>query len=551
MATNSQKRGCAIIIALLILGVSLSWLMRGMHWLLVWVDRALSGVMPASPVYSWTVFGAIIGLVLYAGMHGAKARRATLRPAVAVLIALGLVAGGRFFPVLPYYFERTWASVRPKPAVPAPNSAVSNPDQSLTVGSIAIAAEGAASTPRPITPPPVPVADPSRIATPQVPERQPTTVVTAKSVLERYVRETGGRKAREAVRSLQTRAKVTGMWGDDFVIATDRAQFPDRQISRWETSKSTLIFEQALVGDVAWQRTPSGLRLLTQTELTRAVWALRSDEVLLTPELFYTSMTVEGINVDINGVSSTQLMLDGPMGRSTQYFSNGSGLLLRDEGLTLIADKEMRTITDFSDYRDQGGLLVPHVLRIVAGELRVTFEMVDIKINVAFPVETFLVPDDVKALVFNELPAEARRELEAVCKKLYDEIAWVKKSRGDRRNLIERGLANADSPDASDRKFVEDIKDLLAAGARDERARLAILSSDVLGTLQQQPHRVRVASSHGLARTRTQGSDDIAPIAARILSSAVTQPVAVRLEDVEAWLNAAIPPVEVPSRLKK
>jgi len=538
MATHTQNRGCFAIIALVIVIVGVSWMMRGMHWLLVWVDRALSGVVPADPVYSWAVFGAIIGLVLYVGMHGAKARRATLRPTIAALVTLGLLVGGRFVPHAIYSVERTWVTMRSKSVVQSPGSADSNSDQPLANGTLA--AKRAASAALPTTPSPV-----------QGPERPQPVPVTAKSVLERYVRESGGRQAREAVKSLETRANATGMWGKDHVVFTAQNQYPDREIYRCETTTSKLIYERGIVGDVAWERSAAnGLRLLTRKELEQAKWVLRADEVLLNPSGFYTTMTVEGTNVDVERVSTTKLVLDGPMGRSTHYYSNNNGLLVRTEEIAATANGEAQTIIDLGAYRAVAGVLVPHTLRMSTNNMKVTFEYVEMKPNVTFPADTFRIPDDVKALLGLEmLDPETHRLLETICENLCDQLAMLKEGRIKCRTLIERGLANADSADPSDRNFVQYVKEVLASSVRDEQAIFSTISH-IFEKLWSQPPTVRNLAIAVLPSVRKADTENIRAMASGLLNSAMSLQAAPSAREVEIRVNALIPSIEVPAKLK-
>jgi photosynthetic reaction center cytochrome c subunit len=88
---------------------------------------------------------------------------------------------------------------------------------------------------------------------------------------------------------------------------------------------------------------------------------------------------------------------DGPKGLvATLYFDKQSGLLLRELRYTRSPIGRVPTQIDYSDYRDVGGIKIPHRLTFAWLDGRDSIELKEVQVNVPIPDAKFGTPEQVK-----------------------------------------------------------------------------------------------------------------------------------------------------------
>ncbi len=180
--------------------------------------------------------------------------------------------------------------------------------------------------------------------------------VSAESIIEDYLKALGGRQALAAVKdiSITMKADVQGM----SIQAVNRKKAPGKMLATF--TASGMVLNQIKCDGQKVEVTAMGQKQPVDEKTAAAT----KREAMLFPELSYDA---EGITLQFKGIES----IDGkkayrvdvidPQGEATtDYFEIATGLKIR----SVSVEGETTAVSDYSDYREVGGVRVPHKVTI-------------------------------------------------------------------------------------------------------------------------------------------------------------------------------------------
>lgn len=199
--------------------------------------------------------------------------------------------------------------------------------------------------------------------------------LTAKDVVEAHVRAIGGRSAIAAVKDMERSyaATVQGME----VVLTEHHKAPDSYALDMRMGPMTL---QKLVyaGGRGYRQDMEGRMELNDIELADARESSHPFPEAHYEELDY-EMFLSGI-VTIDGKRTYRVQFNKENGVFTEYYDVETGLKVRRSEPEETAQGRIEVVTDYSDYREVGGVKVPYAIRQNAG-MDMRFTATDIKVN--------------------------------------------------------------------------------------------------------------------------------------------------------------------------
>lgn len=199
----------------------------------------------------------------------------------------------------------------------------------------------------------------------------------AEDVLAAYVKAIGGKAALEKVKDVRKdyTTSVQGMTAS----LTEYNKAPNKYAMEMKMG-DMLLQKMAYDGSRGKLSSMAGEKELVDTELD----PLR-ESAFAFPELHYTEMEYAakllGV-VDLKGVKAYRVQVQTlPGGRFDEYYDVKTGLKLRrKENQEQEGGGWVQVITDYSDYRPEGGVLFPHVL-LQKGGMDMTLNATSIAVN--------------------------------------------------------------------------------------------------------------------------------------------------------------------------
>jgi hypothetical protein len=225
------------------------------------------------------------------------------------------------------------------------------------------------------------------------------SLVTAESVLDRFVDATGGRETYEKLKTRISRGTVLRTSMDDLSLLT---VYETASTSRYWLSRSESLGEQeeGSIGECAWSCSlMSGPHLKKGAELADALRTAPIDAPLRWRESF-TKVDYAGTKElfgKICHVVKGELHGSGP---ETQYYEADSGLLVRIELTLHLEGSELPGVITFEEYRDVDGLLLPHTIRrdhASIDEMVIKIEEIDHETPI--PSSVFVPPEEILTLI--------------------------------------------------------------------------------------------------------------------------------------------------------
>jgi outer membrane lipoprotein-sorting protein len=217
---------------------------------------------------------------------------------------------------------------------------------------------------------------------------------TVDSVLEKYVKASGGKSALEKVTSRMIKGKLENQMIPSGAEWRFYAKAPDKQ--RVEVEIPGLgTSEDGFDGQVAWSKSAVGLRSKTGDELAKT----KRDSQFMRELHFKTifpNLIYKGVEkVDSEDANVLEFKAAGDS-KETFFFSKNSGLLLRQDSEFSTGQGKVVSKAAFSDYRQVDGINYPHAIKgsINAGgqDLEFTLKITEIQQNVKLEDSKFSKP---------------------------------------------------------------------------------------------------------------------------------------------------------------
>jgi len=222
-------------------------------------------------------------------------------------------------------------------------------------------------------------------------------VPSATQILDKYIAAVGGAQRLAGLTSFIATGSSVGYeglgGGGSFTIyakapnqRTTQIQFKDHP----ERGDSTRTFD----GEIGWVKSPRSL--LGQFELTGSERdGVRLDAMMSFPGQIKTILTNWRVGAPDTIGDKDVYVVQGSGLRgflATFYFDQGSGLLLRVVRYSTSPIGRVPTQTDYSDYRDVGGIKFPFKYTFSWLDGRDSFQLSDVKTNVAIDAAKFAKP---------------------------------------------------------------------------------------------------------------------------------------------------------------
>ncbi|MCB0398479.1 MAG: insulinase family protein, partial [Winogradskyella sp.] len=107
-------------------------------------------------------------------------------------------------------------------------------------------------------------------------------------------------------------------------------------------------------------------------------------------ELFMESSNLELVSkTTIDGTDVYKIKVTKDDKSSYRYYDVETGYLLRTEETNETQGQSITTVTDYSNYKDVNGVMMPYTMKVTAGPQAFTFETTEVKINEGVTAEDF------------------------------------------------------------------------------------------------------------------------------------------------------------------
>lgn len=182
--------------------------------------------------------------------------------------------------------------------------------------------------------------------------------VSGKDVVAAYIKAIGGEATVRAVTSLvmESTMNVPGM--GEMTVSTK--QMAPNKLSMTMGMTGMTLMRQVFDGEKGYAEQMGQRQMIEGDDLNRM-----KNEAMIFEELEYFNdaytLEVKGVD-EIRGEQAYRVVVNGPGGASTHYFSVASGLKLRS--VKLDPQSGDTATTDYGDYREVNGVKVPHTSTI-------------------------------------------------------------------------------------------------------------------------------------------------------------------------------------------
>jgi hypothetical protein len=222
---------------------------------------------------------------------------------------------------------------------------------------------------------------------------------TGEAIIAKYIEATGGQAAYDKVHnSIATGKMSMPAQGIEGKVTIYEAE-PAKNYTAIDIPGIGLV-EEGTDGTVAWQKSAlQGARIKTGDEKAAAIRAANQQSKFLNLKKFYKSVETVGVE-DVNGKPCYKVVQTPLEGKpETSFYEKASGLLVKESAILPSPMGEVPAESDISDYRNEGGLLMPHKITQTFLGQKMQIVVESVKTNADIPKDRFDVPADVKALI--------------------------------------------------------------------------------------------------------------------------------------------------------
>ncbi|MDX1408368.1 MAG: pitrilysin family protein, partial [Saprospiraceae bacterium] len=205
--------------------------------------------------------------------------------------------------------------------------------------------------------------------------------ITGEDIIGAYIQAIGGEEALTQVQSLRQESSMS-MMGQTITVLIQQAS-PDK-FSMEMSMPGMTVMKQVFDGEAGYveqmgQKTP-----VEGDDLAKMALNAR-----MTPELEYFTdaytMEVAGIE-DIDGEKAYKVVVEGPAGKTTEYYSVETGFKLKSIDVQEAQGQSVTVTTEYRDYKEVGSIMLPHLIKI-SGMGPMPFEMKTEKVEVNVEIE--------------------------------------------------------------------------------------------------------------------------------------------------------------------
>jgi hypothetical protein len=228
--------------------------------------------------------------------------------------------------------------------------------------------------------------------------RAQTVPPSAETVLNNYVKAVGGRAAFDRLNTRVAKGRIELPAAGISMTLTTWVARPNKTRTLVESDLVGRI-ERGFDGTVGWElTTTSGPRVLDGAQLDDAVRDSRFDGLVAWRE-WVVKAENQGA-ADVEGKPAWKVLVTPKRGApETLFFDQASFLLVKIEMTVRSAMGETPTESFVGDYRDVGGIRLPHRIRQKAASQELVTTIESVTHNGEIPAGQFDLPKEIQALV--------------------------------------------------------------------------------------------------------------------------------------------------------
>ena len=201
--------------------------------------------------------------------------------------------------------------------------------------------------------------------------------VTAKTVIDAYVKAIGGEKALSGIKDISMSRNADTQYGK--INMTTQQKAPNKYSMNVKMGPMT-VQKMVYDGTKAKSSGMQGKKDITGEELEEL-----KEEAVINQEMQYEKLgfklTVKGVE-PINGKDAYAVEVADPRGKkSTEWYDVATGLKVRAVKTSKTEQGDVTTTTDFSDYKDYNGIKFPATINANFGPMPVKLVLESVNIN--------------------------------------------------------------------------------------------------------------------------------------------------------------------------
>ena len=220
----------------------------------------------------------------------------------------------------------------------------------------------------------------------------------AETILDKYIEVTGGKAAYARIHNEVSTGTM------EFVVMGLKGQLvsytaePDKRVAEITLPGIGKVLDGAN-GEVAWTTSAiQGPRIKEGDERAEALV-----EGLFNADAHWREVfkSVETVGMEaVDGKDCYKLVVTPKTGSPiTRWYDKQSNLMVKSSMIAKSPMGDMEAVSIFSDYRKEGGLLVPHKVAAHAAGMELIMTLEKVEYNADLPKDRFDLPDDIKALM--------------------------------------------------------------------------------------------------------------------------------------------------------
>ena len=205
-----------------------------------------------------------------------------------------------------------------------------------------------------------------------------STDTKVEDVINNYIKAIGGKAALDKVENIKT----------DLTLSASGQSFDATILQKKSPNKFKLTL--SMMGQAFQQQIYDGTNgAMIQQGQTMKLEGKQLDglkeQAIMFPELDYLNgdyeLELKGIE-QIDGNDAYKLTVIAPSGNKvTEYYNVKSGLKIRSIGVLESPQGNITQTTDYSEYKDAGGILMPYVMQQSMGPQNIKMTIKDVKVN--------------------------------------------------------------------------------------------------------------------------------------------------------------------------
>lgn len=209
--------------------------------------------------------------------------------------------------------------------------------------------------------------------------------LTAETVVKNYVKVIGGADKLQEVNSTLTNAEVTIAGVPFKPKATIKQMAPNKFLMEMVAEGMGTLFKQTFDGEKGYQE-QQGRKIPMDDKSVES----RKAEQVLFPELSMeaSELTLESMTT-IDGKDVYKIKVTKGDDSSFRYYDVETGYLLRTETTTEVQGQSITSISDYSNYKEVNGMMMPYSWKYTTGPQVLQFDFTEIKVNEGVTAEDF------------------------------------------------------------------------------------------------------------------------------------------------------------------